>query len=92
MARCVVTGLREALAGYLDLRRGLGFKLERDAKLLDRFIAYLEQREASTVTMADALAWATLPTARKHGRNAMDVLHDLMPGKPWRPPVQAFSP
>jgi hypothetical protein len=41
-----VTGLREALAGYLDLRRGLGFKLERDAKLLDQFIACLEQREA----------------------------------------------
>jgi hypothetical protein len=33
-----------------------------------------------------------LDTARKHGKNAMDVLHDLMLGKPWRPPVQAFSP
>ena len=33
-----------------------------------------------------------LDTARKHGRNAMDVLHDLMLGRPWRPPVQAFSP
>ena len=29
MAGRVVTGLRDALAGYLDLRRGLGFKLER---------------------------------------------------------------
>jgi integrase/recombinase XerD len=67
MARRVVTGLREALAGYLDLRRGLGFKLERDAKLLDQFIAYLEQREASTVTVADALAWATLPAGASPG-------------------------
>ena len=33
-----------------------------------------------------------IDTARKHGKNAMDVLHDLMLGKPWRPPVQAFSP
>ena len=33
-----------------------------------------------------------LDTARKHGRNAMDVLHQLMLGNPWRPPVQAFSP
>jgi transposase len=33
-----------------------------------------------------------IDTARKHGRNAMDVLHGLMLGKPWRPPVQAFSP
>ena len=33
-----------------------------------------------------------IDTARKHGKNAMDVLHDLMLGTPWRPPVQAFSP
>jgi transposase len=33
-----------------------------------------------------------IDTARKHGKNAMDVLHDLMPGRPWRPPAQAFSP
>jgi hypothetical protein len=26
------------------------------------------------------------------GKNAMDVLHNLMPGRPWRPPAQAFSP
>ncbi len=29
-----MTGLRQALAGYLDLRRGMGFKLDRDARLL----------------------------------------------------------
>ncbi len=28
----------------------------------------------------------------KHGHNAMDVLHQLMLGVPWRPPPQAFSP
>jgi hypothetical protein len=33
-----------------------------------------------------------IDTARKHGENAMDVLHDLMLGTPWRPPAQAFSP
>jgi transposase len=33
-----------------------------------------------------------IDTARKHGKNAMDVLHNLMPGRPWRPPAQAFSP
>lgn len=56
-----MTGLREALAGYLNLRRSLGFKLDRDARLLDQFITYLEQHQASTVTVTDALAWATLP-------------------------------
>jgi transposase len=33
-----------------------------------------------------------IDTARKHGNNAMDVLCDLMLGRPWRPPAQAFSP
>jgi transposase len=33
-----------------------------------------------------------IDTARKHGKNAMDVLHDLMPGRPWRPPAPALSP
>ena len=33
-----------------------------------------------------------IDTARKHGNNAMNVLHDLMLGRPWRPPAQAFSP
>ena len=32
-----------------------------------------------------------IDTARKHGKNAMDILHDLMLGRPWRPPAQAFS-
>ena len=32
-----------------------------------------------------------IDTARKHGKNAMDILHELMPGRPWRPPEQAFS-
>ena len=55
-----MSGLREALAGYLDLRHSLGFKLERDEKLLGQFITYLEERGTGTVTVADALAWATL--------------------------------
>ncbi len=33
-----------------------------------------------------------IDTARKHGRNAIDALHDLMLGRPWRPPAQALSP
>jgi transposase len=33
-----------------------------------------------------------IDTARKHGKNAFAVLYDLMTGKPWRPPAQAFSP
>ena len=33
-----------------------------------------------------------IDTARKHGRNAFSVLHDLMTGNPWRPPAPALSP
>ena len=33
-----------------------------------------------------------IDTARKHGHNAMDVLHNLMLGRPWQPPAPAFSP
>ena len=60
-----MTGLRQALAGYLDLRRGLGFKLARDEKLLEQYITWLEDRGTTTVTVADALAWATLPGASR---------------------------
>jgi transposase len=31
-------------------------------------------------------------TARKHGHNAYDVLHQLMLGNPWLPPAQPISP
>lgn len=62
-----MTGLRPALAGYLDLRRGLGFKLDRDAKLLDQFITYLEDRGTGTVTVTGALAWATQPAGGSPG-------------------------
>lgn len=33
-----------------------------------------------------------IDTARKHGRNAMEVLHQLMLGTPWRPPAHSLSP
>ena len=62
-----MTGLREALAGYLDLRRGLGFRLARDEKLLEQFLTWLEQRGTTAVTVADALAWATLPAGASPG-------------------------
>jgi integrase/recombinase XerD len=62
-----MTALRPALAGYLDLRRGMGFKLDRDARLLSQFISYLEETGAATITTADTLAWATLPAGASPG-------------------------
>ena len=56
-----MTALRQALADYLTMRRRLGYKLERAAKLLAQFICYLDDVGADTVTVEHALAWASLP-------------------------------
>ena len=53
--------LRQALADYLDLRRSLGYKLQRPEKLLNQFIDFLKAAGAQTVTTEHALAWACLP-------------------------------
>ncbi len=50
--------LRKTLDEYLRVRRALGFKLERDARLLPDFLAHLERHRTTTVTTALALAWA----------------------------------
>jgi integrase len=56
-----VSPLRQALDGYLAVRRSLGYKLARPEKLLTGFITYLEDRGAATITTDMAVAWATLP-------------------------------
>ena len=47
-----------ALDDYLALRRSLGFKLARAAKLLAQFVAYCDTHGAEFVTTELALAWA----------------------------------
>jgi integrase len=39
----------------------LGYKLERDEKLLNQFLAWLTEQGTNTVTVRDALAWVRLP-------------------------------
>ncbi len=53
--------LRQALVDYLAVRRALGYGLERDEKLLEQFLTYLEDLGEERVTTKTALAWATLP-------------------------------
>ena len=90
-----MTALRAVLAGYLDLRRGMGFKLERDARLLAQFISYLEEAGAATVTVDSAVAWATLPAGASPGwlafrmsvaRGFAAYLHTLDPSAEILPP------
>jgi integrase len=56
-----MSALRGTVADYLDIRRALGFKLERAEKLLNQFISYLELQHTDIITTEHALAWATLP-------------------------------
>jgi len=56
-----MSALRRTLEEYLTVRRTLGFKLERAARLLPDFVAYLELQDAPTVTTTLAVEWAKQP-------------------------------
>jgi integrase/recombinase XerD len=58
-----VTRLESLLADYLQLRRSLGHQLDDAGRLLPGFVAFLDDRGLSTVTVAAAVEWATLPAA-----------------------------
>lgn len=89
-----MSALREALRDYLELRRGLGYKLQDAGLQLPRFIDFLETRSASHITTALAMEWAQQPTtvqpaewARRLGgvrgfaryRHASDPLTEIPP-------------
>jgi integrase len=58
-----MTALDQAVTDYLELRRGLGFKLEMHGRVLPQFVAFLEQRDATVVTTALALEFAIQPAS-----------------------------
>ena len=51
-----MTPLRQAVADYLAMRRGLGFKLQRAGSLLPDFVSHLERCHARTVASLLGLA------------------------------------
>lgn len=53
-----MSGLSQAADDYLRLRGALGHQLADAARLLPRFVAYLDEIGAETVTIEAALAWA----------------------------------
>lgn len=88
----VVNALSSAAADYLAVRRALGYKLIEDERLLDSFVAYLEDREITIVTVAAAVDWAVgsarsgngvgrLTTVRGFARylQALDPAHQVPP-------------
>jgi integrase len=56
-----MSALADAVKQYLELRRGLGYKLEREGHLLPDFVAFIEHDGGSYITAERALHWATLP-------------------------------
>ena len=68
--------LYQALTDYLSVRRALGYKLERDEKLLAQFLTYLADRGQQYISTATALDWATLPAGghRRWWSNRLTVV------------------
>lgn len=56
-----MSALRAHVADYLRLRRALGYRLEREERLLGQFCSYLEAAGAATVTSRHAIDWARQP-------------------------------
>lgn len=91
----MTTNIRVALTEYLNLRRGMGYGLHRDEKLLVQFLAYMDNLGRITFTVDDALAWARLPEPASSGwlgwrlsvvRGFAAYLHALDPSVPTIPP------
>jgi integrase len=57
-----MSDLRQAVIEYLQIRRAVGYKLERDGQLLPDFIAFLDRRGSERITNELAVEWATAPT------------------------------
>ncbi len=53
--------LRGAVHEYIDMRRNLGFKMNDTLRGLLAFAAFMEQKQASFITVELALAWAQQP-------------------------------
>lgn len=58
--------LTDAIQQYLDLRRGLGYKLEREGRLLPDFAASIERDGGGYITAEHALRWATASATTTH--------------------------
>ena len=56
--------LRTALREYLTLRRDMGFKFQNEEKRLVKFVTFMEERHAPTITYKLAIEWATQPADR----------------------------
>jgi integrase/recombinase XerD len=56
-----VKALAKRVADYLDMRRALGFKAEREKWILSSFVSFLRAKRSAFVTTDHALEWAKQP-------------------------------
>lgn len=56
-----MSSLSKALEEYLSIRRGLGFKLKEEGKVLVDFVSFLNEKGASYITTELAVYWAVKP-------------------------------
>lgn len=56
-----MNGFEGLVRDYLQVRRALGYKLEKSERFLTQYCAYLHQNGQSAVTQENILAWAAAP-------------------------------
>jgi integrase/recombinase XerD len=66
-----MTDLTQTAEEYLAVRRAMGFKLDRHARILIDLVGYLESSGQDTITTRASLEWATRPAGhRRSGQRA----------------------
>ncbi len=56
--------LREVLQEYIELRRGLGYKMHDEGLLLPRFVSFMEEHDAEHISVRLAVEWAQRASAQ----------------------------
>lgn len=52
-----MSALRQALKRYVSMRRGFGYRYNKEERCLEDFVAYMEAAQATVITRKLALAW-----------------------------------
>jgi integrase/recombinase XerD len=65
-----MSGLRESVFEYLELRRSLGFRLKKDELYLRDFTDFMERRRAAHITAKLAVEWARRPASNNANYHA----------------------
>ncbi len=94
-----MSGLRDALDRYLEMRRGLGYRLKHDERDLVSFVNFMDAHGSTHVTVDLSAAWAAQPAGARHSwlanrmtmargfaayLHAMDPLHQVPPADLFR--------